>query len=200
MKLIAAFFKLVRWPNLVIIGVTQLLFYYSLVEPLYHKGISTHFNSIHFLLLIIASVLIAAAGYIINDYFDLNIDQVNKPAKLVIDKDIKRRWAIVQHILFSLAGIFISFYIDLTSKTFWLGFSNFVCVFLLFGYSITLKRKLLIGNVLISALTAWVIIVAFLCYYNSFYCVSCDHSFLDTYNRRFIRIYCFMQVLLLPFH
>ncbi len=188
MKLISAFFKLVRWPNLFMIAVTQVLFYFSLVEPLYHKGISTQFNSFHFLLLMAASVLIAGAGYIINDYFDMNIDQVNKPGKLIIDKDIKRRWAIVQHILFSLAGIIISFYIDLRSKTFWLGFANLACVLLLFGYSITLKRKLLIGNVLISALTAWVIIVAFLCYYGSFYCSSCDLSFLDTYNRRFIRI------------
>src|SRR5436190_23401869 len=169
MKLISAFFRLVRWPNLAIIAATQLLFYYSLVEPLYAKGINTTFNGFHFLLLMVASVLIAAAGYIINDYFDMNIDQVNKPGKLVIDKDIKRRWAIVLHILFSLAGIIISFYIDFRSKTFLLGFSNLACVLLLFGYSISLKRKLLIGNVLISALTAWVIIVAFLCYYRSFY-------------------------------
>jgi 4-hydroxybenzoate polyprenyltransferase len=58
----------------------------------------------------------------------------------------------------------------------------------LFGYSITLKKKLLIGNVLISALTAWVIIVVFLCYYNSFYCSGCDKSLFDSYNNRFIRI------------
>jgi len=170
------------------IAITQVLFYFSLVEPMYHKGIFTQFKSIHFLLLILASVLIAAAGYIINDYFDLNIDQVNKPEKLIIDKLIKRRWAIVQHIVFSGAGILISFYIDWASKSFWLGLSNFICVFLLFGYSITLKKKLLIGNILISALTAWVIIVCFLSYYHSFYCSDCDPSFFENYNRRFIRI------------
>ncbi|HMK03957.1 MAG TPA: geranylgeranylglycerol-phosphate geranylgeranyltransferase [Ferruginibacter sp.] len=188
MKLITAFFRLVRWPNLVFIALTQVLFYFSLVQPLYGKGIYSNFNSTLFILLILASVLIAAAGYIINDYFDLNIDQVNKPGKLVIDKLIKRRWAIVQHILLSLAGILISFYIDFNSQTYWLGIANFGCVFLLFGYSITLKKKLLIGNVLISALTAWVIIVGFLCYYNSFYCNSCDRSYFEAYNHRFIRI------------
>lgn len=188
MKLIIAFFRLVRWPNLVFIGITQVLFYFSLVEPLFAKGINTVFVRSHFLLLLFASILIAAAGYIINDYFDLNIDLVNKPDKMVIDKLIKRRWAIVQHIVLSLAGILISFYIDLNSTTFWLGFSNIICVFLLFGYSITLKKKLLIGNVLISALTAWVIIVIFLCYYNSFYCSSCDAGYFKTYNNRFIRI------------
>lgn len=188
MKLFSAFLRLVRWQNLAFIAITQLLFYYSLVQPLYGKGFAFQFDRFHFLLLIIASVLIAAAGYIINDYFDLNIDQVNKPARTVIDKSIKRRWAIVQHIIFSLAGILISIYIDLTTRTFWLGISNFICVILLFGYSISLKKKLLIGNILISALTAWAILVAFLCYYRTIYCSGCDPAYLDVYIHRFIRI------------
>jgi 4-hydroxybenzoate polyprenyltransferase len=110
---------------------------------------------------VLASVLIAAAGYIINDYFDINIDAVNKPEKLVVDKIIGRRWAIILHILLSLAGIAISFYLDIRLKSYWLGLANTLCVFLLFGYSIALKKKLLIGNVLISALTAWVIMVVY---------------------------------------
>lgn len=188
MKLINAFLRLVRWPNLVMIAVTQVLFYFSLVDPMNQKGINTVFERTQFLLLIIASLLIASAGYIINDYFDLNIDQVNKPDRTIIDRNIKRRWAIMQHIVFSITGILISFYIGYQSKTFWLGLSNFICVFLLFGYSITLKKKLLIGNILISALTAWVIIVCFLCYYHSFFCGSCDKSFFTSYINRFTRI------------
>ncbi len=188
MKLIAAFLRLVRWPNLVMIAVTQALFYFSFVQPLFAKGIYTHFDKFHFGLLMIASVLIAAAGYIINDYFDLNIDQVNKPQRTIIDKVIKRRWAIIMHLFFSFTAILISLYIDLNSKTFWLGGSNLICAFLLFGYSISLKKKLLWGNILISALTAWVVIVCFLCYYNAFYCSNCDINFLELYNNRFIRI------------
>ena len=68
MKLIIAFLKLVRWPNLAIIAATQLLFYFSLVQPLFSKGIYTHFSSKHLALLIILTVLTAAAGNIINDY------------------------------------------------------------------------------------------------------------------------------------
>ncbi|MBK8611101.1 MAG: geranylgeranylglycerol-phosphate geranylgeranyltransferase [Chitinophagaceae bacterium] len=188
MKLIAAFLKLIRWPNLLMIAVTQLLFYFSLVEPLAAKGINTSFNKFHFLLLIIASVLVAAAGYIINDYFDLNIDQVNKPERTVIDKLIKRRWAIVMHLGFSLAAIVIGFYVDLNSTVFWLGLSNIGVAFLLFGYSISLKKKLLWGNILVSALTGWVVLISFLCYYNTFTCSGCGESFLDMYNNRFIRI------------
>ena len=53
-------------------------------------------------------MIIAAGGYIINDYFDLNIDRVNRPEKLVIGKFIKRRWAILWHLGFSFVGIFLS--------------------------------------------------------------------------------------------
>jgi 4-hydroxybenzoate polyprenyltransferase len=56
----------------------------------------------------IASVFIAAAGYAINDYFDVNIDQVNKPTKVVVSNVISRRWVIFWHFFFSLAGIYLT--------------------------------------------------------------------------------------------
>ena len=74
MKLITAFLRLIRWPNLAFIILTQVLFYYCIYQSLFHSS-----NIKSLLWIIIASVLIAAAGYIINDYFDLNIDQINKP-------------------------------------------------------------------------------------------------------------------------
>ncbi len=169
MKLLTAFLRLVRWPNLLFIALTQFLFLYSIIQPKLLAPVDSFFTNTYFIYLVIASVLIAAAGYIINDYFDLNIDSVNKPGKLVVDKIINRRWAIALHILISLAGVLISFYIGLHFHYNWLGLSNLLCVFLLFGYSLILKKKLLIGNILISALTAWVIMVVFFCYENSFY-------------------------------
>src|SRR6478736_6883027 len=100
MKLIPAFLRLVRWPNLVFILLTQILFYYCIYQRLFPA------NQIKILIwLVAASVLIAAAGYIINDYFDLNIDQINKPEKNVFVRTINRRWAIIWHFLLSLAGI-----------------------------------------------------------------------------------------------
>lgn len=189
MNKVIAFFKLVRWPNLGIIVVTQLLFYYCFVEPLNNiAGTYNAFKDSHFLLQILASVLIAAAGNIINDYFDLNIDEINKPEKKIIDKFIKRRWAILLHILFSTTAILIGFYIDMQTPVFWLGFSNLVCVLLLFAYSISLKKKLLVGNILISLLTAWVLLVCFFCYYRSISCTQCDVAVWQGLIRRLIRI------------
>ena len=70
------------------IAVTQLLFYISFIQPFYSNAKTAYslFTGTHFILLIISSLLIAAAGNIINDYFDLNIDEINKPEKKIIDK------------------------------------------------------------------------------------------------------------------
>ncbi len=117
----------------------------------------------NFVLLCLSSIFIAAAGYIINDYFDLNIDMVNKPDKMVVDKIIHRRWTIAWHQILSITGIAIGFYLDYHNKIFLLGLSHIVCVTLLFIYSISLKKKFLIGNIIISLLTAWVILVVTWC-------------------------------------
>ena len=190
MKLVTAFFRLIRWPNLVFIVVTQLLFYYSIIRPFNQlTGGQWLFDTRHLLLLMIASVLIAAAGYIINDYFDLNIDRINKPEKLVVEKIIKRRWTILWHIFLSLTGILISVYIDFAERTYWLGFFNFLCVMLLFGYSASLKKKFLVGNVLISLLTAWVIIVVFFVYYfKGAYRQWGEYTVIESYLNRFVKL------------
>jgi 4-hydroxybenzoate polyprenyltransferase len=162
MKLLIAFFKLIRWPNLFFIALTQLLFYHCIVL----SGTSSRFNFINFhtnfYLLILASVLIAAAGYIINDYFDLQIDNVNKPDKVLVDTIIKRRWAIMWHWILSATGILLSAYISIKVSQWSILIFNAVCVIALWLYSTHFKKKLLIGNILISLLTAWTIIVIYL--------------------------------------
>ncbi len=156
MKLFTSFFRLIRWQNLVFIILTQLLFYFCIYKSIYPDAES--FRQLTWL--IIASVLIAAGGYIINDYFDLNIDQINKPHKNVINSVINRRWAILWHLVFSLSGIFATA-IAVSFQKWYLIFANIVCVLLLWLYSTSFKRKLLIGNIVISLLTAWTVLILF---------------------------------------
>jgi 4-hydroxybenzoate polyprenyltransferase len=153
---------LVRWPNLVFIALTQCLFEFCI----YHKIFpSASFGDQQFVLLLTASVLIAAAGYIINDYFDLNIDQVNKPDKVVVSTVISRRWVIFWHLFLSLLGFFCTVS-ALPLSVYWpLVLLNLASILLLWLYSTNLKKQLLIGNVLISLLTAWVIGILFLARY-----------------------------------
>src|SRR5215217_2022160 len=106
-----AFFKLIRWPNLLFIVLTQLLFHYCLLISVLKKGrMEAVINEPVLFTIVLASVLIAAGGYIINDYFDINIDRINKPERVLIPKYVTRRWAILWHSLFSFMGIGLSFY------------------------------------------------------------------------------------------
>jgi 4-hydroxybenzoate polyprenyltransferase len=162
MKLIAAFFRLIRFPNLIFIAITQYLFYYCIILPHINPGgqsVSDEFILLS--LLVASSVCIAAGGYVINDYFDLNIDQVNKPGRMVIAKLIHRRWAIIWHWLFSTAGVVMGFYISFVTGNWLIGFANLGCVLLLWFYSTTFKKKFLVGNVIIAMLTAWVVLVVY---------------------------------------
>lgn len=162
MKLVAAFFRLIRWPNLLFIVLTQLLFEVCIYERVYpNSRISDPAEGLRFAALVLASVFIAAAGYIINDYFDQNIDQINKPDKVVVNRIIGRRWVIFWHMFLSLTGIFFTTFALPVSDYWHLVLANMLSVVALWFYSTTLKKKLLVGNVLISLLTAWVIGVLF---------------------------------------
>lgn len=167
MKLFYAFARLIRWPNLVFIALTQALFFFCIVQPEFSDaGKQPNLQPPYIWWMILSSVLIAAAGYIINDYFDLNIDRINKPDKLVVERVIRRRWTIIWHLVLSLIGVLIGVYIDWKTNVKFLGLANLACVVLLFVYSISLKKKPLSGNVLISLLTAWTIFVITWCELN----------------------------------
>jgi len=164
MNIVSAFFKLIRWPNLFFIAVTQVLFRFFVLNFVYRGSNNDYGENIKlslplFYWLVFASICIAAAGYIINDYFDVNIDLVNKPGKLIVDRYIKRRWTIVWHIILSFIGLVISCYIGYKLRNFYIPLFNFAAIIALFFYSTTFKKKLLIGNIIISLLTAWVILV-----------------------------------------
>lgn len=163
MNKLMAFFKLIRWPNLLFIAITQSLFYF-IIFPFAYSSAGASVDGMklqedEFFLLMAASIMIAAAGYIINDYFDVNIDQVNKASRVIIGYEINRRTAILLHAFLSFAGLLISFYAGGKLHNIYIPLFNFAAIFLLLVYSSTFKKKLLIGNILISILTAWVIFV-----------------------------------------
>ena len=160
MRLIAAFLKLVRLPNLFFIALTQVLFQVCIYQPLYKTAVPEN-DTLHFIFLLLASLLIAAAGYVINDYFDINIDEVNKPQKMVVDKVINRRWAIAWHFMLSTTGLIFTILAVPFLQKWYLVLANAGCILLLWFYSVRFKKSLLFGNVVISLLTAWTILIIF---------------------------------------
>lgn len=159
MKLFIHFLRLVRWPNLLFIILAQSLFQYCIYRPLQLSNTNT--SNVHFFLILLTSLFIAAGGYIINDYFDVNIDQVNKPKKVLVGSYISRRWVIFWHLIFSLLGIYICT-IAFPFLSFWhIHLSNLVTILLLWFYSTNFKKNFLVGNVVIALLTAWSIAVVY---------------------------------------
>jgi 4-hydroxybenzoate polyprenyltransferase len=144
--------KLTRFGNLVIIALTQYFTAGFLI------GMHT-LNDLNLLLLSISTISIAAGGYVINDYYDVKIDYINKPNRVVIGKSITRRYAILFHILLSALGIALGIYLSLG-----IGLVNAVSVFLLWLYSNNLKRLPFIGNVTVAFLTGLAVIVVDLFY------------------------------------
>lgn len=109
-------------------------------------------EDLSFHLLVFTTVLIAAAGYIINDYFDIKIDRINKPDRVWIGKTISRRNALLTHQVFSSAGVILAFAIGWKAVLI-----NMFSGGLLWLYASGFKKKPFIGNLVVAFLTALVI-------------------------------------------
>jgi 4-hydroxybenzoate polyprenyltransferase len=118
------------------------------------------FNKIDFGLLVFSTVIIAAAGNMINDYFDVKADRINKPQKLIISKYMKKRWAIVMHWGLNIVAVLISIYLSVKYSSLLFVFIHILSMNLLWFYSTNFKKKLFIGNFVIALLTAMVPLLA----------------------------------------
>lgn len=138
--------KLIRWPNLLIIALSQYLAAIFLIGP--SENYLDYLFDVELFLIALGTILIAAAGYIINDYYDVKIDYINKPQKVVVGSTLKRRAAMFIHtglnILGILAGVLVSLKIALI---------NLLAATLLWGYSNQLKRMPFIGNFSVAILS-----------------------------------------------
>lgn len=164
-----ALFRLVRLPNLIIIAFTMLAVRYGLIETLWRKSISDflnagylpqgfglHMNGFHFSVLLISTLCIAAAGYIINDYFDTKTDRINKPEKVVVGRVISRRMAIILHIALSGIGLLLAVFLCYRMHNLKLLLFQLLSIGGLWLYSAKLKKQMLSGNILIALLAALV--------------------------------------------
>ncbi|MGI4874972.1 MAG: geranylgeranylglycerol-phosphate geranylgeranyltransferase [Janthinobacterium lividum] len=113
-----------------------------------------------FLLLVVAALLVAAAGYIINDYYDVKIDAINRPDRLVIGRLVRRRHAMLAHLLLSGLGVGLAILSGSSKRqALLLGLVTLGAALLLWGYSARFKRVALVGNLSIGLLTAALVLL-----------------------------------------
>jgi 4-hydroxybenzoate polyprenyltransferase len=148
---------LIRLPNLLVIILTQCALRWFVLDPVLKSlGYSYSLSNLLFGLLVFSTVLIAAAGYVINDYFDTKVDRDNKPNKVIVGRTVKRRIAMILHIVLNLIGIGIGIGLAYLLKAYLLGLVNIVCAALLWYYSTRFKHQPIVGNVIIALLAAFV--------------------------------------------
>lgn len=153
---VTPFLKLVRWPNLLMIILTQVLVKYFLFEPF---NIDTVLNHADFALLVISMICLAASGNIINDLHDTAADRINKPHKLIIGNEIPEKAAWNWFIALNIVGVGIGFYLsNLVGKP------SFVALFILpsaflYFYATQIKGTVLVGNLVVSIMVAMIIVM-----------------------------------------
>jgi 4-hydroxybenzoate polyprenyltransferase len=159
---------LIRLPNLLIVALTMLLMRYAVLSPLLNAMPVTMLDSplivtrmsfqlgwFDFLILVISTVLITAAGYVINDYFDIRADLINR-GSIIVGNTMTRRMAMLYHNIFNILGVIGGTYVSARIGYFWLGILFVLVSGLLYFYSATYKRQFLIGNIIVAFLTALV--------------------------------------------
>jgi len=151
------FFKLIRYQNLLIIIITQYFMRWFIIKPILEVNFfQLQLSEFNFFLLVLSTVFISAAGYVINDYFDTKTDLINRPDTVIVGRFINRRIAMLIHTLFSISGICIGFYLSFFIKIPLFSFIFVIVSGLLWFYSTTYKRQFLIGNIIVAVLTALV--------------------------------------------
>lgn len=155
--------KILRLPNLLIIILTQLLFRICVVGTFF--GLSAAkpgFGNLNFILLVAATVLIAAGGYVINDYFDIATDKINKPGKLIAGKSISKGKLQMYFWMLTIPGVILGFILSIRVDYFLLGFIFPAVADMLWYYSEKYQKTIVTGNLMISLLSGLVILIVWI--------------------------------------
>ena len=150
------FLQLIRYKNLLLIALMQLIFRFGYLERI---KIPLSLFYWQYSILILATILIAAGGYVINDIFDQETDAINKPKKAIIGSYISETKAYNIYAALTITGVALGFVLANS-----VGHPNFAIIFvliatLLYFYASTLKQIALIGNIVVAGLLAFSVII-----------------------------------------
>ncbi|NHM07717.1 UbiA family prenyltransferase [Flavobacterium sp. CYK-4] len=151
-----SFFKLIRYQNLLMLALMQLIFRYGFLK---WQNVPLSLADWQYILLVFSTVLIAAGGYVINDIFDQQTDAENKPQRVMIGQSISEATAYNIYVALNIVGVGIGFYLsNVIMKP---GFATIFILIaaLLYLYATSLKQTLLVGNVIVAMLLSFSVII-----------------------------------------
>ncbi len=158
------YLKLVRLPNLLMVPFTMYLLRYGIIKPALKYSYSpaighevvTQFPDKLFLILVLINILLGAAGYVINDYFDRKIDSINRPQRVIIGNTIHRRFAIILHFTLNSVAVLLGGYLSWHFKKPVIAIAYLMIAGIFWLYSTTYKKQFLIGNIIVALGTAMI--------------------------------------------
>ncbi|MCX6257696.1 MAG: geranylgeranylglycerol-phosphate geranylgeranyltransferase [Bacteroidia bacterium] len=151
------FFKLIRLPDLLLIALVQCLLRWFIMDPILKlKGFELQTDNFEFCLLVLSTLLLAAAGYVINDYFDRKTDLINRPHSVLVRKSVTGRYAIVLHSVLNFLAVTIGIIAVARIGLYRLSVIYIIIPFVLWQYSVRLKRQFLTGNLVIALFVAFI--------------------------------------------
>ena len=145
--------RLVRWSNLLFLAALVWVMEKWVVTPILVKAaFGEQLPGYMLLLIILATVLIAAGGYVINDYFDVKIDRINRPDEVIVTRSISKPAAMRLSMILSGIGIACGIAVAVLLKSLTIGILFVLIPGLLWFYSSSYKRLFMIGNLIIALL------------------------------------------------
>lgn len=173
-----SFLRLTRPVNLLIIALTMVAMRYGVIAGNLERGVQSLIHALegsvareqlvlpdgfgpqmpllHFVLLVLSTMFVAAGGNVINDYFDTRIDRINKPGEVIVGRSVKRRVAITGHIVLSGIGLVLGTFVAWRSGLLHWALIPAFAIGALWYYSTTFKRRFIIGNGVVATLSALV--------------------------------------------
>ncbi len=145
--------RLVRWSNLLFLAALVWVMEKWVATPILVKAaFGEQLPGYMLLLIILATVLIAAGGYVINDYFDVKIDRINRPDEVIVTRSISKPAAMRLSMILSGIGIACGIAVAVVLKSLTIGILFVLIPGLLWFYSSSYKRLFMIGNLIIALL------------------------------------------------
>ena len=149
------FFRLIRWHNVLMMMLIQYLLRYCMAAPILEmQDLGLLLTDFEFFIMSFSCALVAAGGYVINDIEDISIDRINKPEKQIVSVHITESSAFNLYLLLTAAGVLGSFYLQFVKEYKYFGYLYAVGAGLLYFYSTSYKCIPLIGNLIISIISA----------------------------------------------